>query len=87
MSDQISSSAVIVIVIAGAAAVVLAGYALHRTFAMRVFGGDWEAKKFNERNVEQDQYMIDMRMAYRNDVMADARSGRVLPKHDSPLPV
>ena len=71
----LSANVIILIVILGASAVALCGYALHRTFASKISGGEWE-KKFNDRNAEQDQYMVDLRMAYRNGVMADAQAGR-----------
>ena len=79
---SIDKNALIAIVILGAAALVLCGFALHRTFGMRVSKGEWN-KEFNQRNPEQDQYMVDLRMAYRNDVMADARRGQHhRPKHE-----
>lgn len=75
-------SAIIVIVILGAAALVLCGYALHRTFGMRISGGGFD-KTFNQRNPEQDQYMIDQRMAYRAGVMSEARAARYEKRHHS----
>lgn len=77
---MLPSSAIICIVILGAAALVLVGYALHRTFAMKTSNGSWE-KVFNKRSTEQDQYMVDQRMAYRNDVIADARHARYQQQH------
>lgn len=72
-NGELSSQTIIFIVILGAAAIVACGYGMHRALATRQSKHEFE-REFNERNVEQDQYMAELRMAYRNGVMADARS-------------
>lgn len=74
LSDQL----IIFIVILGSAAIIACGYGMHRALASRQTSGSFE-RAFNERNVEQDQYMVDLRMAYREGVIADAGSHRPRP--------
>ncbi|KAK5940368.1 hypothetical protein PMZ80_007788 [Knufia obscura] len=73
MSGELSDQVIILIVVLGSAAVVACGYGMHRALATRQKNNGFE-RGFNERNVEQDQYMVDLRMAYRQGVMAEARS-------------
>jgi len=72
-NGELSHQTIILIVILGAAAIAACGYGMHRALASRQSHHEFE-REFNERNVEQDQYMAELRMAYRNGVMADARS-------------
>jgi hypothetical protein len=74
----LSHEAIIVIVVFGAAAMVAGGYGVHRALAARSKNDEFE-RKFNERNVEQDQYMVDLRMAYRQGIMAEARGYKPRP--------
>lgn len=76
---ELSHEVIILIVVVGAAAVIVAGYGLHRALSSRQSSDEFN-RKFNERNAEQDQYMVDLRMAYRNGIMADARSYRQAPR-------
>lgn len=85
MAEALDPSVVIVLVLLAAAFLVAMGYGVHRTSAMKVFSkGTWGETKFNERNAEQDQYMIDVRMAYRDAMMRENRMQISTPmKHES----
>lgn len=72
---ELSSQTVILIVILGTAFTTACGYGMYRALATRQKNNEFD-REFNERNVEQDQYMAELRMAYRNGIMADARSYR-----------
>lgn len=81
---DVSPQVVIIIVLVCVCFLVAVGYGVHRTGAARVMGATWEDKKFNERNTEQDQYMIDVRMAYRDAMMREHQVRPAMPpKHDS----
>lgn len=76
---------VILLIVVGAAGLIAMGYGMHRALATRVLKSGWD-RQFNQRNPEQDQYMIDVRMAHRNALMAELNQGSRGKRHESPLP-
>ena len=74
-NGELSHGVIIILVLLGATAVVIAGYGIHRVIGTRLSKNEFD-RSFNERNAEQDQYMVDLRMAYRNGVMAETRPYR-----------
>ena len=76
---DVSPQVVIIIVLVCVCFLVAIGYGVHRTGAARMIGAHWEDKKFNERNADQDQYMIDVRMAYRDAMMREHQFRPTMP--------
>lgn len=72
---ELSPSTIILLVIVGTAFTTACGYGMYRALATRQKNNEFD-REFNERNVEQDQYMAELRMAYRHGIMADAKSYR-----------
>lgn len=79
----ISNNLVILICIVGAATVVLVGFAFHRgTKSLAIFKGK-SSDGFNERDVEQDQYMAEVRERYRMHILGDFKPQRMGPPRDN----
>ena len=71
MAEALDKNLIMVLIIVGAAAVVAMGYGMHRAMATRK-AKNGSPSSFKECNTEQDQYMIDLRMAHRDKIMAEA---------------
>ena len=76
-SIAVSPPIVVLLCICGAAAVVCMGVAVHKLYTR----DDPEGKSFNQRSVEQDQYMAELRQKYLDSIYHDMRGGRRGPPH------
>ena len=63
---------IVFLIILGAACAVAMGYGMHRAIATRQSNNEYQTG-MKERNGDQDQYMIDLRMAHRDAIMEEAR--------------
>lgn len=79
----ISNNLVILICIVGAAAVVLVGFAFHRgTKSLAIFKGRSSDNGFNERNVDQDRYMAELRDRHRMHMFSEMKPHKFGPPRD-----
>lgn len=79
---SLSNELIIFLSIFGAACTVVVGYAVHRFFLGQKASDDPE--EFNQRNLEQDQYMAELREKYREGIVVELRSERRPVQYGSP---
>lgn len=79
---SLSNGLIIFLSVFGAACTVVVGYAVHRFFSGQKESEDPE--EFNQRNVEQDQYMSELREKYREGIIVELRSERRPVQYNSP---
>lgn len=80
MDKPLDKNVIILIIIVGVAFCIAMGYGMHRALSSRSTESGYIVK-FNERNAEQDQYMVDLRMAHRDALTSELRGGKAYHRH------